>query len=85
MEFLDYFSRNQHAKLYIKLLKHPMQLFVSHSVIIQLYIENNHIFVVFSFLFYIHTVSLNLLNLSLFICLNISTGGSRQQFGLDYE
>ena len=32
MEFFDYFSRNQHAKLYIKLLKHPMQLFVCHII-----------------------------------------------------
>ena len=39
MEFLDYFSSNQHAKLYIKLLKHPMQLFVCRIVLLFLLIK----------------------------------------------
>jgi len=38
VEFFDYFSRNQHAKLYIKLLKHPMQLFVCRIVLLMNYL-----------------------------------------------
>ena len=36
MEFFEYFSRNQHAKLYIKQLKHHMQLFECRPVLLRI-------------------------------------------------